>query len=74
MSFRKSFKDGLERREHLREEITFYFPEERLLDLNLVPIIEDKEVFRRHTARPAGCHGNPPAGADAQRICGECLA
>ena len=38
-------KDGLERREHLREEITFYFPEERLLDLNLVPIIEDKEVF-----------------------------
>ena len=38
-------KDGLERKEHLREEITFYFPEERLLDLNLVPIIEDKEVF-----------------------------
>ena len=38
-------KDGLERKEHLREEITFYFPEERLLDLNLVPIIEDREVF-----------------------------
>ncbi|GGD50488.1 two-component system histidine kinase PnpS [Paenibacillus nasutitermitis] len=34
---------GLERREHLREEITFYFPEERLLDLNLVPIIQDDE-------------------------------
>ena len=38
-------QDGLERKEHLREEITFYFPEERLLDLNLVPIIEDNEEF-----------------------------
>ncbi|BBH18740.1 PAS domain-containing sensor histidine kinase [Paenibacillus baekrokdamisoli] len=38
-------QDGLERREHLREEITFYFPEERLLDLNLVPIFEDSDEF-----------------------------
>ncbi|MFC5650158.1 two-component system histidine kinase PnpS [Paenibacillus solisilvae] len=38
-------QDGLERREHLREEITFYFPEERLLDLNLVPIFEENEEF-----------------------------
>jgi len=38
-------QDGLERREHLREEITFYFPEERLLDLNLVPIMEDDGEF-----------------------------
>ncbi|MFC0329270.1 two-component system histidine kinase PnpS [Paenibacillus sepulcri] len=36
-------QDGLERKEHLREEITFYFPEERLLDLNLVPIFQDEE-------------------------------
>ncbi|MFD0712385.1 two-component system histidine kinase PnpS [Paenibacillus sp. GCM10027626] len=38
-------QDGLERKEHLREEITFYFPEERLLDLNLVPIFEDDQQF-----------------------------
>lgn len=38
-------QDGLERREHLREEITFYFPEERLLDLNLVPIFDGNEEF-----------------------------
>ncbi|QYR23137.1 HAMP domain-containing protein [Paenibacillus sp. sptzw28] len=36
-------QDGLDRREHLREEITFYYPEERLLDLNLVPIFQDDE-------------------------------
>jgi two-component system phosphate regulon sensor histidine kinase PhoR len=36
-------QDGLARREHLREEITFYYPEERLLDLNLVPIFQDDE-------------------------------
>ncbi|MBW7474576.1 PAS domain S-box protein [Paenibacillus oenotherae] len=38
-------QDGLEQREHLREEITFYFPEERLLDLNLVPIFDENEDF-----------------------------
>lgn len=38
-------QDGLERKEHLREEITFYFPEERLLDLNLVPIFDENEEF-----------------------------
>ncbi|MCQ6559761.1 two-component system histidine kinase PnpS [Paenibacillus mendelii] len=38
-------QDGLERKEHLREEMTFYFPEERLLDLNLVPIFENDEEF-----------------------------
>jgi two-component system phosphate regulon sensor histidine kinase PhoR len=31
-------KEGLKKHTHLREEITFYFPEERLLDLNIVPI------------------------------------
>lgn len=35
--------EALENREHLRDEVTFYFPEERLLDLNLVPIYEDNE-------------------------------
>ncbi|AZN42699.1 two-component system histidine kinase PnpS [Paenibacillus albus] len=36
-------QEALERREHLRDEITFYFPEERLLDLNLVPIFDEDE-------------------------------
>lgn len=31
-------QEGLTSKVHLREEITFYFPEERLLELNLVPI------------------------------------
>lgn len=31
-------QEALETRKHIREEITFYFPEERLLELNLVPI------------------------------------
>ena len=38
-------QEGLDRREHLRDEVTFYFPEERLLDLNLVPIFEDNDEF-----------------------------
>ncbi|MBH5318496.1 PAS domain S-box protein [Paenibacillus sp. GSMTC-2017] len=31
-------QESLDTRRHIREEITFYFPEERLLELNLVPI------------------------------------
>lgn len=31
-------QEALDTRKHLKEEITFYFPEERLLELNLVPI------------------------------------
>ncbi|MBP3961875.1 two-component system histidine kinase PnpS [Paenibacillus lignilyticus] len=38
-------QEGIERKEHLREEVTFYYPEERLLDLNLVPIFEDDDSF-----------------------------
>jgi len=38
-------QEGLERREHLHDEITFYFPEERLLELNLVPIFQDGREF-----------------------------
>ncbi|MDQ6418372.1 ATP-binding protein [Paenibacillus sp. LHD-117] len=34
-------QEALDTREHLREEITFYFPEERLLELNLVPVHEN---------------------------------
>ncbi|AGA57462.1 PAS domain S-box [Thermobacillus composti KWC4] len=30
--------DALERREHLRDELTFYYPEERQIEINLVPI------------------------------------
>lgn len=36
----KIIQEALDTRRHLREEITFYFPEERLLELNLVPISE----------------------------------
>ncbi|RAP77525.1 two-component system histidine kinase PnpS [Paenibacillus montanisoli] len=38
-------QEAFERKEHLREEMTFYYPEERLLDLNLVPIFEDDNSF-----------------------------
>ncbi|NBD26859.1 two-component system histidine kinase PnpS [Paenibacillus glycinis] len=38
-------QEALDCREHLRDEVTFYFPEERLLDLNLVPIFEDNDEF-----------------------------
>lgn len=38
-------QEGLKNKEHLREEITFYFPEERLLELNLVPIHPDDNEF-----------------------------
>ncbi|GIP15475.1 PAS domain-containing sensor histidine kinase [Paenibacillus montaniterrae] len=32
--------EGFETRKHIHEEITFYYPEERLLELNLVPIYQ----------------------------------
>ncbi|MGO4547117.1 two-component system histidine kinase PnpS [Paenibacillus sp. 2TAB23] len=38
-------QEGLNSKEHLREEITFYFPEERLLELNLVPIHPEGNEF-----------------------------
>ncbi|MEV5030169.1 two-component system histidine kinase PnpS [Paenibacillus sp. LPE1-1-1.1] len=38
-------QEGLKSKEHLREEITFYFPEERLLELNLVPIHPEGNDF-----------------------------
>ncbi|GMK47809.1 MULTISPECIES: two-component system histidine kinase PnpS [Paenibacillus] len=38
-------QEALEGREHIREEITFYFPEERLLELNLVPILQENQEF-----------------------------
>ncbi len=38
-------KEGLKKHTHLREEITFYFPEERLLDLNIVPIRSGVDSF-----------------------------
>ncbi|WP_308635360.1 two-component system histidine kinase PnpS [Paenibacillus silvisoli] len=38
-------QEAFERKEHLREEMTFYYPEERLLDLNLVPIFEEDDSF-----------------------------
>lgn len=38
-------QEALDSKEHLREEIMFYFPEERLLELNLVPISHDSGEF-----------------------------
>lgn len=38
-------QEALSSREHIREEITFYFPEERLLELNLVPIHGENNDF-----------------------------
>lgn len=38
-------QQGLEKREHLHDEITFYFPEERLLELNLVPVVQKDGTF-----------------------------
>ncbi|WP_028609979.1 two-component system histidine kinase PnpS [Paenibacillus harenae] len=38
-------QEGLQSKEHLREEITFYFPEERLLELNLVPVHSEGSEF-----------------------------
>ncbi|WP_314000115.1 two-component system histidine kinase PnpS [uncultured Paenibacillus sp.] len=38
-------QEGLERREHLHDEITFYFPEERLLEINLVPVFHSGDEF-----------------------------
>jgi two-component system phosphate regulon sensor histidine kinase PhoR len=38
-------QEALSSREHIREEITFYFPEERLLELNLVPIHGENNEF-----------------------------
>jgi|GEM_PF-97209 len=31
-------RDAMDRREHAREELTFYYPEERQIEINLVPI------------------------------------
>jgi len=36
-------QEGLESREHLRDEINVYYPEERLLELNVVPIYAEGE-------------------------------
>ncbi|WP_054023745.1 two-component system histidine kinase PnpS [Bacillus sp. FJAT-28004] len=41
----KMIQEGLKNKQHLREEITFYFPEERLLELNLVPIHPEGNDF-----------------------------
>lgn len=40
----RMIQEGLERREHLHDEMTFYYPEERLVEITLVPIF-DKDEF-----------------------------
>ena len=38
-------QEGLEEREHIREEITFYYPDERLLEIHQVPVFHTREEF-----------------------------
>ncbi|MFD0958336.1 two-component system histidine kinase PnpS [Paenibacillus chungangensis] len=38
-------KEAFQTRQHLKEEVTFYYPEERLLELNLVPISQAGQEF-----------------------------
>ncbi|MFD2613468.1 two-component system histidine kinase PnpS [Paenibacillus gansuensis] len=38
-------QECMERKEHIREEITFYFPEERILEINLVPMYHSEEEW-----------------------------
>lgn len=38
-------KEAFQTRQHLKEEVTFYYPEERLLELNLVPISQGGQEF-----------------------------
>ncbi|MFS0723214.1 two-component system histidine kinase PnpS [Paenibacillus sp. 1P07SE] len=38
-------QEGLEEREHIREEIPFYYPDERLLEIHLVPVFHTREEF-----------------------------
>lgn len=37
--------EGLARREHLHDEVTFYYPEERLVEITLVPIFQTGDEF-----------------------------
>ncbi|WP_128660346.1 two-component system histidine kinase PnpS [Paenibacillus sp. 598K] len=38
-------QEGLEERENIREEIPFYYPDERLLEIHLVPVFHTREEF-----------------------------
>lgn len=35
-------QECMEQKEHIREELPFYFPEERMLEINLVPVFHDE--------------------------------
>lgn len=37
--------DGLDKKEHIREELTVYFPEERLLEINIVPMFWEEHEW-----------------------------
>jgi two-component system phosphate regulon sensor histidine kinase PhoR len=39
----KLIKEGLDKKELLRDEVTIYFPEERLLEVNVVPMFWEEE-------------------------------
>jgi two-component system phosphate regulon sensor histidine kinase PhoR len=36
-------RESFEKQSYIHEEMTFYYPEERLLELNLVPVMQDNE-------------------------------
>lgn len=38
-------QDALNDRQHVREEVTLYYPEQRLMDINVVPVYEDNQTF-----------------------------
>jgi len=38
-------REAFEKQAYIHDEMTFYYPEERLLELNIVPVMQDQEEF-----------------------------
>ncbi|MEI7024790.1 two-component system histidine kinase PnpS [Paenibacillus sp. y28] len=38
-------KECIEKRDHIRDEMNFYFPEERMLEINLVPMVREDDEW-----------------------------
>lgn len=45
LEFTQMIEDCIERRERIREEIVFYFPQERILEVNITPLVTGAEDF-----------------------------
>lgn len=43
--FTATIEECLDRRMRIREEIIFYFPEERILEVNLIPVFQQEKVW-----------------------------